>query len=475
MDKGVPPPCRSPALSDDNMDTQPHAAAAAAADKTKLKKLKRCNAKAFLDDEAEVSGEDSGDEDEEGEDSSMQDFIVPDDQVIAIDSSEDECPPSGRDKRSLPDADERMLLDEEIVEQTQAQPPAEKRATTGEQRRAEPAPEPPAPAAAAAEAPKDSEDPGEDVDNKNSRYARWCFTWFPGDSAYRPSALPEGCSFLCFQEEICPHTGKLHLQGYIRFEVRRRYNQVLGILQENMPNTRLRKAKKCELACIRYCTKTKSRRAGAVPVELGKREEEAGRQGRRTDLAELSREVMNGKTYDQLADSNPEQIVLHSKGFKELIAIQMAKKWSKKVRDDITVTVLFGETGTGKTHRVRMAEPSLYVANPGRDSFGNYEYEPAVLFEEFGMGGDWDINLMKKLLDKWPAQLDCRYANKWAAWSRVYIISQDPPHTWYMMAPAPDKRAFWRRVTQVQQILLREDDPKFVLERDCKTVDKPDC
>lgn len=73
-----------------------------------------------------------------------------------------------------------------------------------------------------------------------------------------------------------------------------------------------------------------------------------------------------------------------------------------------------------------MAEPSLYVANAGRDAFGNYEYEPAVLFEEFGMGGDWDINLMKKLLDKWPTQLDCRYANKWAAWSRVYIISQDP-------------------------------------------------
>lgn len=43
-----------------------------------------------------------------------------------------------------------------------------------------------------------------------------------------------------------------------------------------------------------------------------------------------------------------------------------------------------------------------------------------------------------------------------------------------MMAPLPDKRAFFRRVTQIQHVLLREDDPKFVLERDCVTEDKPD-
>jgi len=413
--------------------------------------------------------------------SSMDDFIVPDeDMAQALDEAEkalaedsqdsSQCPPSG--KRAEPEPDQsRMLLDEELIEESQRAPPPA--------RRAEPAP--PAdddrPAAAAAPAEANNSEIAADVSSTRATYERWCFTWYPGEELWRPVSLDEltDCVFLVWQEEKCPTTGRLHLQGYMRFNKRKRWNQVLNLLRKYMPEPSslfLKRAIKPELACVRYCSKDETRWPEGKRAKLGQQLETAGKQGHRSDLAEHAQAVLAGKRVSQLATEAPEQIVMHAKGWMTLESMVMTAKWSA-VNRDITVTVLWGPTNKGKSHRVRTAEPSLFVAKPGRGPWDSYEYQPAVLLDEFGMGSQWDINEMKNLMDKWPCELNCRFANKWAAWSRMYIISQDPPHSWYMMAPRPDLEAFWRRVTQVQHITEREDDPHFDPEVHCVTEAKP--
>ena len=479
--------------------------APASHDKTK-KRLRRTLsisnlARTFIDADAEVSGEDSGDEAEPERTAEDDAFIVPDDQPIlspqasqapasqvpvydlTMDEPEEPRAPSA--KRSAPEPEQsRMLTDEELAEaEAAAEPPAS-------QRRAEPAPssEPAQPrvdetpaAAAAAEEPEamDDEDPSVEPRNKSATYMRWCFTWYPEESDYRPAALPKDSSmvYMIYQEELCPKTGRPHLQGYCRFSQKKRWQQTLNLLSEmgmSQATLTVRAAKKCELACIRYCSKQKTRRPGTKPVELGSRKEEAGQQGHRSDLDRVVERIQAGATYEALVEEEPKAIIKYGKGIKEVIAVKLQSKWEYTWRKEIKTCVIWGKTGTGKSYRVRdLEKQNLYVVKKGRDPWGRYRQQEAILFDEFGMGQDWDINAMKTYLEEYPCQLDCRYADSWAAWTRVYIVSNDPPNTWYMMAPKNDLEAFWRRITTVQFINKRRDAADFNEEIDELVQPKP--
>jgi len=239
---------------------------------------------------------------------------------------------------------------------------------------------------------------------------------------------------------------------------------------------RISKAIKPELACKRYCTKERTR--ASPPVELGEPEAAAGVQGHRSDLAEVVEAVQGGKSFVTIAREFPTQCIKYGRGIRDVIVTLQQSEWEHKLREEMTVIVLYGPGGTGKTRRVWDAENhgdvhSSFQVEPGRGPWDKYQGQEAVVFDEFGMGDKWDLNFMKRALDIYPLQLDARYTSNWAAWKRVYIISNDPPHTWWMLAPAADKNAFWRRVTSIQNVLKRQDDPTFDAETDCFTVPAP--
>jgi len=360
--------------------------------------------------------------------------------VYYISSEEEEEPKSVPQDRKRPEpvAPQRMLSDEELADEATLRAPEPKK----------PAPQ------------EEEENPGEDVENKRNMYARWMFTWYPEGADYRPQGLPQGVEYMIFQEEICPETGRLHLQGYLRFKDRTRFQAVRKLLDPSMTGIHLQWAKKPELACIRYCSKKKSQKK--PPIEFGERNTKAGVQGHRSDLDAVAGALKGGKSYEETVMEFPCEALKFSKGMKEVASVFAQEKWQYTERETLTVIVLWGESDTGKTWRVRAREgKNLYSAEEGRDPWGGYNYQEAVLFDEFAMGQGWPINKMKRLLDRYPVQLDCRYANKWAAWKRVYITSNDPPSSWYMVTPATDKRAFWRRVTHIWQILKRQDAPDY--------------
>lgn len=68
---------------------------------------------------------------------------------------------------------------------------------------------------------------------------------------------------------------------------------------------------------------------------------------------------------------------------------------------------------------------------------------------------------MNKYLDKWRYQLDARYHDKYAHWTRVIIISNTNPWDWWPLAPVPLREAIFRRFQNVIEVLNREQIINF--------------
>ncbi len=120
---------------------------------------------------------------------------------------------------------------------------------------------------------------------------------------------------------------------------------------------------------------------------------------------------------------------------------------------DVHVTYLWGDTGTGKTRGVmeKYGYSNVYQVTDYAHPFDNYKGQKVIIFEEFR--SSLKIEDMLKYLDIYPLQLPCRYANKVACYTEVYILTnipldkqythvqQDSPKTW---------AAFQRRIHEVE-------------------------
>lgn len=123
---------------------------------------------------------------------------------------------------------------------------------------------------------------------------------------------------------------------------------------------------------------------------------------------------------------------------------EFATKWR-----DLEVTYIFGSTGTGKTRGVmdKYGYQSCYRVTDYKHPFDTYNGEDVIIFEEFRSGlkhGD-----MLNYLDGYPLLLPCRYFNRQACYTKVFLISNVPPEQQYSGVDKPSRAAFFRRIHKV--------------------------
>ena len=181
---------------------------------------------------------------------------------------------------------------------------------------------------------------------------------------------------------------------------------------------------------------------GEMPIE---------RKGARNDLADLYDQIRSGKTNAEILESNPEFMLLIDK-------IERARQ---TIREDqykdtfrkLEVTYIFGPTGTGKTRSVmeQYGYESVFRVTDYDHPFDSYKGQDIIIFEEFR--SSLKIQDMLNYLDGYPLELPCRYANKVACYTQVYIITNidlaeqytsvqnEHPETW---------QAFLRRIKIVK-------------------------
>lgn len=182
--------------------------------------------------------------------------------------------------------------------------------------------------------------------------------------------------------------------------------------------------------------------SGELPKEPG--------QGARTDIAELYSKIKDGMSNAEIMSSNP-KLAVHISRMDKIRQDILEERYRKTWRD-VTVTYIWGPTGTGKTRGImeKHGYGSVYRVTDYKHPFDRYASEPVLCLDEFRsslMIGD-----MLNYLDGYPMSLPARYANRVACFETVYIVSNIDLKSQYPVVQIDESetwKAFLRRIQKV--------------------------
>lgn len=169
-------------------------------------------------------------------------------------------------------------------------------------------------------------------------------------------------------------------------------------------------------------------------------------QGSRTDLAAVKRDLDEGKTDAQIAESHFSQWVRYHQSFSRYRAL----KHPDRIWKTITI-VIWGRTGTGKSRYCMDQVMDRSVWTPGDYQwFDGYSGQELVILDDYR--GEYPIQLLLKLIDRYPMQVPVKGGFvKWLP-KKVYITSNVNPLDWYPNADSRSRAALKRRFTTINKV-----------------------
>lgn len=185
-----------------------------------------------------------------------------------------------------------------------------------------------------------------------------------------------------------------------------------------------------------------------------------------TQAEQIMQLVRDGKTNAEILEACPT-------AYNKLHYIEQARQTLLEERyknefRKLQVTYIWGDSGAGKTRSVmeRYGYPNVYRVTDYAHPFDGYKGQDVVIFEEFR--GSLTVADMLNYLDGYPVELPCRYANKVACYTKVYIITNIPLEQQYpnVQLDSPGTwDAFLRRIHSqthmTKEYQLLEDDRNF--------------
>lgn len=172
-----------------------------------------------------------------------------------------------------------------------------------------------------------------------------------------------------------------------------------------------------------------------------------GKGGKATSLDELYNLIKSGASDFDIFERNPGNIRFVNQIEKVRQAI--SREETRRTFRPITTYYIHGKSGAGKTRYVmeNHGYDQVYRVTDYAHPFDNYNGEPVICFDEFK--DSLPIRDMLKYLDGYPVELPARYANKWAAYTTAYVVSNTPLSGQYLGAQLDEKEvwaAFLRRI-----------------------------
>lgn len=184
---------------------------------------------------------------------------------------------------------------------------------------------------------------------------------------------------------------------------------------------------------------------GEMPLE---------RQGKRNDIDDLYCMIKDGLSDYEILEQMPESLLNLDKIDKVRQTIRQEQ--CKNEFRQLEVYYIYGDTGVGKTRGImeKYGYTNVFRVTDYEHPFDNYRGQDVLVFEEFR--SSLLIQDMLNYLDGYPLELPCRYNNKFACFTKVYIctnlalpqqypvVQKEFPSTWL---------AFLRRLKKVVHML----------------------
>lgn len=257
--------------------------------------------------------------------------------------------------------------------------------------------------------------------------------------------------YFCMADEIGGQ-GTYHTHIYVVFSSRVRWSKV----KKNFDEAHIEIAKGSAQSNVEYIKKTgKWAETNKAETSVEGTFEEWGeiptQRGKKADMEELYEMIKNGYSNAEILAINNDYILNIDK-LDKVRTMLLTEKYKNERRLDLKVIYIYGATGTGKTRGVldEHGNSNVYRVSDYLHPFDGYGTQEVIAFDEFRSG--IKISDMLNYCDIYPIELPARYSNKFACYSRVYIISNWSLEMQYseVQKNSPESwQAFLRRIHKV--------------------------
>lgn len=183
---------------------------------------------------------------------------------------------------------------------------------------------------------------------------------------------------------------------------------------------------------------------GELPPDKSRSESQAER---------IMQLVKEGKDNAEILDEIPtayNRLNYIEQARQTLLEAKYRNEWRK-----LSVTYIWGDTGAGKTRSIMdlYGYANVYRVMDYGHPFDNYKGQDVILFDEFR--SQLHLSAMLGYLDGYPVELPCRYANKVACFTKVFLVSNIPLEQQYpnVQQNEPESwAAFCRRIQMVHHM-----------------------
>ena len=186
--------------------------------------------------------------------------------------------------------------------------------------------------------------------------------------------------------------------------------------------------------------------------EWGELHDTSTNQGYRSDIEGMLELIRSGASMIDVLEAYPH-------AYRNLNSLMMVRELYRKNDSasafrHLEVTYIYGPTGTGKTRMVMEAHAGhIYRITDYKHPFDGYDGEDVILFDEYR--SQLPLYAMLNYLDGYPLELPCRYSNKTALYTKVFIISNislDDQYKEEHWSEPQSWQAFLRRIHHVHHL-----------------------